>query len=451
MCSRVRRRVAVASYLNNVIVAAVLFPVLAAALSLPYAIYQYRRFGSISAWKTVLVFSFIFYLICAYFMVILPLPADRTAFYPSAATPQLDPLYALRVMEPALARLNPLSAASWWAFLRNPAVYTTLFNVLLTLPFGVYLRYLFGRTWWQAAAAGLALSLFFEVSQATGLFGIYLHPYRLFDVDDLATNTAGALAGSLVALPLCRFLPSMDEVERDAIERGAAHTTFSRRLVAFLIDCTVVAAARAGLVWALPGSDATAAGRVGLLVAATGIAFMLVPMVTRGQTAGHAVVRLRVVRPDGSSARWWSYVLRYGLLFWAFLLLPAWVAALFPASGSPVALLGDEVSIGADGIAAVLASMYAVWGVSIAVRAVRSAFGHPFVMLNGVISNTRVMAVAQADRLRAARHAASWDEELHELDIDPLGTDIDDAFDASFDATSADEGVAFDAEEQGRI
>ena len=46
-------------------------------------------------------------------------------------------------------------------------------------------------------------------------------------------------------------------------------------------------------------------------------------------------------------------------------------------------------------------------------------------------------------------HEATLDEELHELDIDPLGTDIDDAFDASFDTTSADEGVPFDAEAAG--
>ena len=125
------------SYVNNVVVAALLFPLIAAALSLPYAIYQYRRFGSISVWKTFLVFSLIFYLICAYFMVILPLPADRTAFYATAAHPQLNPFYALDIMAPALARLDVTSPASWLAFLKNPTVYTTLFNVLLTLPFGV--------------------------------------------------------------------------------------------------------------------------------------------------------------------------------------------------------------------------------------------------------------------------------------------------------------------------
>lgn len=439
------------SYLANVVAAALLFPLVAAALSLPYAIYQYRSFGSISVWKTFLVFSCIFYLICAYFMVILPLPADRGAYYPAAAEPQLDLLYALKMMRPALERLELTSVQSWWAFLKNPSVYTTLFNVLLTLPLGVYLRYLFNRPWWQALLAGFGVSLFFEISQITGLFGLYEHPYRLFDVDDLVTNTAGAVLGSLVAVPLCRLLPSMDDLEERALERGAAYTTFSRRFVAFVVDLLATAATMLLLDFAVPAASETLSGCLGLMMAAIGVTFMLVPIVTRGQTLGHGVVRLRVVRPDGSSARWYSYVVRYALLFWVFLLFPVWVATLFPLSDSPLRLLGDEVSIGSDGIATVMVSVYGLWLATVAVRAVRSAFGHPFVMLNGIISGTRVMSVAQADRLRAARNAQSLDEELHELDVDPLGTDLDDAFDASFDATSADEGRDFDPEEQGHI
>ncbi len=438
-------------YIANIQVAAVLFPLLSAALSIPYAIWQYRRFGSISFFKTFLVFSFIFYLMCAYFMVILPLPADRTAFVESAAHPQLVPFHFWESMGPAAARIDPTSPASWMAFLRNPGVYTTLFNVLLTLPFGVYLRYLFRRRWWQALIMGFALSLFFEISQITGLFGLYEHPYRLFDVDDLITNSTGALLGFFVSIPLCHFLPTIDELERDAIERGAEHTTFTRRLLAFMIDLVVTGAVFKLLDVAAPGYASSGSGLVAGLMASTGVAFMLVPIITRGQTVGHMVLRLRVVRPDGSSARWYSYIARYGLLFWAFLLVPLWVAMLFPSATAFATLYGDEASIGVEGVLVVMASVYGLWLVTVAGRAVMSAFKRPFVMLNGIMSNTRVMSVAQADRLRAERGAASLEEELHEIDIDPLGTDIDDAFDASFDSTSADEGVDFDPEEQGRI
>ncbi len=425
-------------YVGNIQVAAVLFPMLSALLSLPYAIWQYRRFGSISGWKTILVFSFIFYLMCAYFMVILPLPADRTAVVASAAAPQLEPFHFWPEMARSLARVDVADPATWIAFLRSPGVYTTLFNVLLTTPLGVYARYLFRARWWQALAAGFALSLFFEVSQVTGLFGIYLHPYRLFDVDDLMTNSFGALLGFWLSFPLCLFLPDLDKVEDLATERGATHTTFTRRLVAFIVDMAATACVYAVIAWVVGGLG-DAVSRVVAAMGATGVTFMLVPIATRGQTAGQALIGLRVVRPDGSSARWYSYIARYALLYWVFLLGPALLAALFPSATSFASLAGDEASMGSEGIMVVVASVYGVWIASIAFRAVASAFGRPFVMLNGIMSRTRVMSVAQADRLRAARNEASLSEELHEIDIDPVGTDIDDAFDESFDSVNSDE------------
>ena len=35
------------------------FPLVALLLAVPYALYQYRRFGAISIWKTFVVFTFI--------------------------------------------------------------------------------------------------------------------------------------------------------------------------------------------------------------------------------------------------------------------------------------------------------------------------------------------------------------------------------------------------------
>lgn len=208
------------SYVNNIRVAVLLFPLFSALLSLPYAIYQYRRYGSISAWKTFLVASFIFYLMCAYFMVILPLPADRTIYVPGAQHPQLVPFRFMQQLE-ASGIENIASVSGLLAFLRLPAVYTVYFNVLLTVPFGVYLRYLFHRRWWQALLLGFGLTLFFELSQFTGLFGIYEHAYRLFDVDDLITNTAGAMLGFWLSFPLCRFLPDLRDVDERSIVRGS--------------------------------------------------------------------------------------------------------------------------------------------------------------------------------------------------------------------------------------
>ena len=78
-------------YLSDILTACILFPVVAFLITVPYMIYQYRRRGSVPKLHTAIVYSFVFYLMCAYFLVLLPLPADRTAYVAYAATSQLVP------------------------------------------------------------------------------------------------------------------------------------------------------------------------------------------------------------------------------------------------------------------------------------------------------------------------------------------------------------------------
>ena len=411
------------TYASNIQAALFIFPFIAALFTVPYLIFQYRKFGSVPWWKTFLVFSFIFYLLCAYFMVILPLPADRTAVVASAAHPQLVP-FAFVGDVASHATLDPVSPASWLRWLRNPAVYVILFNLLLTAPFGGFLRYFFHRRWWQVLLAGFGLALFFETSQLTGLFGLYLHPYRLFDVDDLIINTSGAMLGFWVSIPLARFLPSIDRMNERAIEKGEHRTSFTRRLLAFGIDMLMVSAVSSLLGIVLPDAFWGAAGDLTRQMLSTGIVFMLVPIATHGRTLGHLALKLRVVRPDGTSAPWYSYVLRYALLFWCFLLVPRWIAVLVP---TPVAVsAGDaDYAVAAATLRVVVFLVQVIWFLTVLVRAVRSAFGRPFVMLNGVMTNTRVMAEAQLELLRHHANKPSIEEELGDGD---LGATMEDAF-----------------------
>lgn len=154
-------------YTSNILAATVAFPFIAALVTVPYLVYQYRKFGSVPWLRTLVVYSFVFYLLCAYFLVLLPLPADRTAFVPYAATPQLAPFNFVReIVETTALSADP---ASWLGFVRTPAVYEAFFNLLLTVPFGMYLRYYFRRPWWQVLVLGFCLTLSFETLQLTGL------------------------------------------------------------------------------------------------------------------------------------------------------------------------------------------------------------------------------------------------------------------------------------------
>ena len=61
----------------------ILFPIIALLATVPFMIGQYQKYGSVSSYRYVVVFSFLLYLMMCYFLVILPLP-DRGTVYDSA-------------------------------------------------------------------------------------------------------------------------------------------------------------------------------------------------------------------------------------------------------------------------------------------------------------------------------------------------------------------------------
>lgn len=376
-------------YLNNIAVACIAFPFAAALITLPYLVVQYRRFGSVPWWRTFVVYLFVLYLMAAYFLVILPLPT-QDVYVPYAAHPQLVPFsFVGEIAQEAHLTSDP---GTWLAALTTPAVYQVLFNVLLTVPFGFFLRYYFHRSWWQVLILGFLWTLFFEVSQVTGLFGIYQHPYRLFDVDDLITNTTGSMVGFWLALLLARVLPDMDEVNQEAWERGL-RATLTRRIVSFVADMLI-----ASLIAALAGSAWKAAGLNGAVehqaieTAIFAVCFALIPALPGSATLGQRLLRLRIVAPDGSKAPWWRRAVRYPVLY---LLMIAAPATLVPAL--PSAMRASEKWVDPALLVAVLLMFFAIWAISVVVRAVRSAMGHPFVMVNGLITGTRIAPSPRAD------------------------------------------------------
>ena len=399
-------------YTGNIVFGLVTFPLIAFAITLPYMVYQYRKFGSIPWLRTLVVYSFVFYMLVAYYMVILPLPENRSAVVPYAAHPQLVPFHFVQLIADS-STASLADPSTWPGLLRNPNVYEALFNVLLLVPLGMYLRYYFRRTWWQTLLIGFATTLFYEMSQITGLWGLYVHPYRLFDVDDLMLNTLGAMVGFWAVGPAMRVLPDMRLVNMEAREAGVRASVTKRALsfdIDFAIACaaTVVAGAVRLMVVTqapLPAGGWFGPGWVAWLSFAA--VFMLIPVLLHGQTLGQKLLKLRIVRSDASPARWYQIVARYGLLFlfatMPFKLLVGTMGLDASQAGATNAVLAFVAQNRAALIWIWLAFM-AAWAASLGVRAVRAAaLKRPFVMLNGVLSNTRVMTVAGVEVARERR------------------------------------------------
>ena len=74
------------------------------------------------------------------------------------------------------------------------------------------------------------LSLFFELTQLTGLNFIYPRQYRLFDVDDLMINMLGGILGYFIMNKLKVLLPSREEIN-DSVK-----VSVLRKITSILID-----------------------------------------------------------------------------------------------------------------------------------------------------------------------------------------------------------------------
>ena len=105
-------------------------------------------------------------------------------------------------------------ARTYLPALLDRTVLQVVCNILMLLPFGMYLRYVCGLDVGRVALASLAFSAFIELGQLTGLFFVFRGSYRLCDVDDLMLNTLGGLLGGELVRALEAYLPPIDAFDR---------------------------------------------------------------------------------------------------------------------------------------------------------------------------------------------------------------------------------------------
>ena len=188
----------------------------------------------------------------------------------------------------------------------------------MTLPLGIYLRYYFRCGWLKTLLTGFGLSLFFELTQLTGLYFIYPGSYRLFDVDDLMINTLGTMVGFWLARPLTRWLPSRDRLDSISLERGR-RVSLLRRMLAMAYDLAICGVLAMILCQIL---------RIGFRFWFVALLQCAGPILLRGQTVGCRLTRLRLQKKDGSRPEWYRYLIRYGSMALVMVYLPNWLLRL---------------------------------------------------------------------------------------------------------------------------
>lgn len=221
------------SYFISIKTALVTFPFIALIFWIPFILHQYHKYGSINPFRVLIVYSFILYLITIYFLVILPLPNKNDVVY----KPNMIRLIPFSFINDLLreSSFNLTQPYTYLKALTEPCFYTVAFNLLMMIPLGLYLRYYFKCSLTKTILISFNLSLFFELTQVSGLYGLYKYPYRVFDVDDLLMNTLGGIIGYFIMGLIDNILPTRDQIDEESTKKGEVVSGF-RRITAFCLD-----------------------------------------------------------------------------------------------------------------------------------------------------------------------------------------------------------------------
>jgi len=277
------------------LIAIVLGALAGVLLFVPFVAVQYRRRGRLTIGQTALWAGALVYGLALWTYTLLPLPdPEALRCVPAQVRP-------LQFIEDALK--YPVGTVGDLA--GNPALRQVALNVLLFVPLGFFLRLAWRRGFVVAGIMGFAVSLAIETTQLTGVWGLYPCAYRLFDVDDLLANTAGAVVGGLLSAALRPWLAR----SAAAVDVRPRPVTVPRRALGMLCDAlamlliggfagALVAAWREYVLGVSPASAAS--GPVEAM--ATFVPFAITGAITlfTGSTLGDLAV---LIRWEGSS-RW---------------------------------------------------------------------------------------------------------------------------------------------------
>lgn len=315
------------SYIEPIRFALIVFPFLALAISSVFFIYEYRKYGTFILTRAIVLYSFVFYLLCAYFLVILPLPTKEAVAQMTGPKIELH-LFATWEHFRQNTVLVLSDPSTYLPAMRQSVFLEPVFNLLLIVPFGIYLRYYFRFSFIKTVIASFCLSLFFELTQLSGLYFIYPRPYRLFDVNDLLTNTLGGALGFIIEPVFTFMLPTRARMDEISYEKGKT-VSLTRRLVAYLIDWGFLSVLTFIITLLLQ-----AAFKIGSITSSGGwifieviLYFMLVPYLTNGRTLGKKIVRIKIVADDNSKLSFKSLFVRYAYLYFIFYGL-SWISQL---------------------------------------------------------------------------------------------------------------------------
>ncbi len=297
------------SYFEAIRTSILYFPLVATLSIVPYVYFQYKKIGYVQFNRSLVLYIFAFYAMTAFFLTVLPLPVISEGFCEFRIGKVIPSFFPFRFVKDTFREVQ--GNISLFSIVKSTTFMVTTFNVLLLMPLGFFLRYLFQiKNVWLATLLGFSASLFFEITQLTALYGLYPCRYRHFEVDDLITNTFGCFIGFVIA----RYSTLLPNVSSKPL-LNQSEVTLTQRFLAIFLDALLVILFTSYIIEGLTQNIwLLSLMKVGLIF----FYFIFVSKITNGQTFGKKLLGIRIIRIDRCKLTYKDLIARYGV----FLILP---------------------------------------------------------------------------------------------------------------------------------
>ena len=183
-------------YIQSIQVSVLIFPFIGLLIYFPLRQAHLKRFGEMHEYRAFVSYLCTFGFVAAMLLTVLPLPSQNQLdcnWIDHIPKNQFIPFRSFQDI--GLYEQKHHLGWSLHGLLVNKALWQILLNTLLLMPVGLLFRALYGESLLRCIVYGFLISLLFETTQLTGIWGLAKCPYRVFDVDDLLTNTVGAVLG----------------------------------------------------------------------------------------------------------------------------------------------------------------------------------------------------------------------------------------------------------------
>ena len=320
------------NYIIPIEVGIIIFPIIALLITLPYLIYEYHKYGSISFLRTSIVYSFLLYILIAYLIVILPLPS----------------IEEVNDLTTPIMQLHPFNFIS--DFINKCSVNLTDINSYIrfikdTNSIGIYLKYYFKCSTIKTIFFTFILSMFFEITQLTGIYGIYPRPYRLFDIDDLIINTLGGGLGAILAPILCHYLPNRDQIDEMAYIKGTKVSPL-RKLLSFCFDYLFII-----IITILVNNFFNWNFELMIILISINW-FIIIPVLTNGNTIGKRIlqIKMQTTKANNNKIKLYQYIIKYVLFYFLYIYsinIVIWMATFLTPNNDIMSQLIISIAISA--------------------------------------------------------------------------------------------------------